>query len=95
MFQETQLRFIHGEPQTYASSPAARRGFCAHCGTPLCFAASFLPGLIDVAIGSLDDPEALRPAMHIWHASHLSWVELSDALPRYPGFPPAELTPPC
>lgn len=88
MFEESTVRFLHGQPSTHASSPEARRGFCPRCGTPLSFTASFLPGLIDIAIGSLDDPEALQPQMHIWHARHLSWARFDDGLPRHDGLPP-------
>lgn len=88
MFEDTQVAFTHGLPRDFASSPEARRGFCPGCGTPISFSASFLPRLIDIAIGSLDDPEAIRPAMHIWHSRHLSWAVFADTLPRHPQLPP-------
>jgi hypothetical protein len=42
-----------------------------------------LPGSIDVTLGSLDDPEALKPQDHTWTESQLSWISLADGLPRY------------
>ncbi|MCL1633233.1 GFA family protein [Luteimonas sp. SX5] len=90
MFDESQVAFDKGQPHPYASSPDARRGFCRDCGTQISFTASFLPGLIDISLGSLDDPEAIRPTLHYWDNEHLSWVDFADGLPRHPEFPPME-----
>ena len=54
MYPQAQVTFLKGEPAAYASSAEAQRGFCNRCGTPVCFTATFLPGLIDITIGSLD-----------------------------------------
>jgi len=88
MFQESQVGFSKAMPQTYASSAEARRGFCAVCGTQISFTASFLPGLIDLTIGSLDNPESIKPTRHYWYSKHLSWAEFDDNLPRHPELPP-------
>jgi hypothetical protein len=88
MFQDAQVTFAKDQRKAYASSPEARRGFCAACGTPISFTASFMPGLIDVTIASLDDPESIKPTLHYWHSQHLSWAEFADALPRHPELPP-------
>ena len=88
MFQQADVRFDKARPQTYASSPEAKRGFCPACGTQISFTASFLPRLIDIAIGSLDRPEAIRPTLHYWHDQHLSWAEFADDLPRHAELPP-------
>jgi hypothetical protein len=89
MFKTEQVRFTKGRPAEFASTPDARRRFCAACGTPLCFTASYIPGLIDITIGSLDRPEAVPPALHYWDSKRLPWVKFADDLPRYPEFPPA------
>src|SRR5215471_11115313 len=52
------------EPDYFASSKIARRGFCAKCGTPLTFA-YHESARIDLAVGSLEHPEALKPVMHV------------------------------
>ena len=82
------LRWEAGEPAFYPSSPGVERGFCARCGTPLSFTAGFMPGLVDVTVGSLDDPGALPPQMHIWESRRVAWLPLCDALPRYAEAPP-------
>ena len=86
MFTEEQVRI--GEARVYPSSAEGRRGFCPHCGTQIFFRADYIPGLVDLAIGSMDKPEALPPQLHYWHSKHLAWVEFADGLPRHPEFPP-------
>ena len=88
MYQEGQVRFSKAQPKTFASSPEAQRGFCQVCGTQISFTASFMPGLIDITVGSLDNPELVKPTLHYWHSKHLSWAEFADTLPRYPELPP-------
>lgn len=90
MYPESQVRFLKAQPKTFASSPEAERGFCEVCGTQISFTASFLPGLVDITLGSLDNPEAVTPTLHSWHSKHLSWAEYADALPRHPELPPFE-----
>lgn len=88
LYEQSQVTFSAGAPSTYASSPEARRGFCAHCGTQICFTADYIPGLIDIAIGSLDDPDRVPPGFHYWDSKRLAWLQLADGLPRHPEFPP-------
>ena len=86
-FSEEQVRF-GGEVQVYPSSAEGRRGFCPRCGTQIFFRADYIPGLVDLTIGSMDQPEALPPQLHYWHGEHLYWAEFADGLPRHPEFPP-------
>ena len=52
-------------PQQYASSKFALRGFCANCGTPLSF--EYLGSKrIDMSVGSLDEPQRVRPVQALW-----------------------------
>lgn len=88
MFAESQVRFTRDIPKSYASSEEGRRGFCGTCGTQVSFTASYIPGLIDLTIGSMDRPDALAPQFHYWHSRRLAWAEFADALPRHDGFPP-------
>ncbi|MBU6206275.1 MAG: GFA family protein [Alphaproteobacteria bacterium] len=67
-----------GGPRYFVSSNMARRGFCADCGTPLCYDAG---GEVEIAIGSLDNPEQAPPTMQIHTGSKLSFT---DGLTRLP-----------
>src|SRR3546814_6641114 len=52
------------------------------------FSAAYIPGLIDLTIGSMDQPDTITPQFHYWHSKHLAWAEFADTLPRHPEFPP-------
>jgi hypothetical protein len=90
MFQESQVEFTRLLPAIYASSPEAKRGFCLTCGTQISFTASYIPGLIDITVGSLDQPHAVSLALHYWDSKRLPWVAFADDLPKHPEFPPFE-----
>jgi hypothetical protein len=85
----TGFRWLAGKSEVvnYPSSPGNVRAFCRICG-------SNLPVLEDedthviIPAGSLDDDPIVRPVVHIHTASQAPWHEISDALPRFAGFPP-------
>lgn len=71
------------EPDWYASSPIAKRPFCAHCGTPLGFMFNDGEG-IDLTLGSFDDPGYFRPVCHTGSESlHEAWLDTKDLLRHY------------
>lgn len=88
MFQEPQVTFTRARPKLYTSSEEAQRGFCEDCGTQISFSATYIPGLIDITIGSMDQPDSITPQFHYWYSKHLAWAEFADTLPRHAEFPP-------
>jgi hypothetical protein len=69
------------EPAWYLSSRIARRGFCATCGTPLAF--QFLEGeYMDLSVGSLDEPDCIRPTEHTGVESRIATWSEPVALPE-------------
>jgi len=70
-----------GEPDRYASSPIARRGFCSGCGTSLTF--EYLDGdRMDLIVGTFDDPSGFRPTSHFGAESmHRAWLN-TEGLPE-------------
>ena len=90
MYQEPQVAFVKDSPKLFSSSAEAKRGFCPVCGTQISFTAEFIPGLIDITIGSLDHPERVTPTLHYWDSRRLPWVKFADNLPRYRELPPTE-----
>src|ERR1700722_8935174 len=69
----------------YRSSAQVLRGFCGTCGSSLTFRNEARAAEIDVILASLDEPERLAPAMHVWVAEKLPWVHIGDALPQHAG----------
>ena len=77
----TAVTWTTREPDRFISSPIARRGFCAECGTPLTFEFNDGPN-IDLTVGSFDDPARFRPYHHFGAESlHEAWIDTSS-LPR-------------
>lgn len=79
----TGLRWIAGQPQLFRSSSQAVRGLCAACGTTLTYQSDAWPDEIDIASGSLDDPDLVPPLDHTFVRSRLSWLKLGDGLPQF------------
>lgn len=79
--------FTQGEPAAYQSSPTAHRVFCRDCGTKIYFSQIDDPASRSLNLGTLDDPEAVQPRMHIWIDSQLSWFDVNDNLPRHGKYP--------
>ncbi|MBO6719270.1 MAG: GFA family protein [Rhizobiaceae bacterium] len=78
------LEWTRGEPRWFESSNVVRRGFCAECGTPLTY--DYGGEEIEVAIGTLDNPELAPPVIQVNPTDKLSFFEALHALPwREPG----------
>jgi hypothetical protein len=82
-----QFRVTSGSPAAYASSPRATRFHCAACGSQL-FMTDPDGRSVGVTLGTLDDPEAVRPSAHGWDSRRPSWLVLCDGLPRHDGETP-------
>ena len=61
--------------------------FCGDCGTSLYSASTGRPHVHVLYIGTLDDPAAVPPRLHIWTDYALPWVHLDPALPATPRQP--------
>lgn len=71
-----------------ASSDFGHRRFCTRCGTPLLMQVDHQPTTVDFPIATLDDPDRVVPAFHIFYASRLAWAPAADASPRHDRFRP-------
>jgi hypothetical protein len=74
------LRWTRWHPSTFISSNIAVRNFCSACGTPLTYH-RVESGSIGVTIGSLDDPQSVRPVQQFGNESEVSWTAGLSALP--------------
>lgn len=82
------FRLVAGEPAIYRSSPGTERHFCGACGAGLYYInEDVLPGIVDVQIGTLDDPEAFPPVALIQMADAPAWVATLHELPKFDRFP--------
>ena len=70
------------EPDRYASSPIASRGYCAQCGTSLTFEFPDSENM-DLTVASFDEPRRFRPQHHFGVESwHPQWLD-TRGLPEY------------
>jgi hypothetical protein len=56
-----EVEWTRGAPTYFRSSNLARRGFCAKCGTPLCYLED--SGAIELAGGAFDNPDVAPPTV--------------------------------
>ncbi|WP_338056353.1 GFA family protein [Sphingomonas aracearum] len=69
------VEWLTRAPDRFRSSPFARRGFCAECGTSLTYEGDGELHM-DLTIGSFDHPARFRPMRHHGVESrHPAWVD--------------------
>ncbi|AQS62203.1 hypothetical protein AGRHK599_LOCUS740 [Rhizobium rhizogenes] len=79
----TQFEMTRGEASWFRSSDHVRRGFCGRCGTPLFYD---VPGadFINITLGSLDEPQRVKPEAQSNLAGKMHWFAELDGLPVEP-----------
>jgi len=63
------------------------RSFCPECGSSIAEEPGSRPELVILNGGTLDDPDAVTPAMQIYCDRELSWVRLGGDMRRFPQMP--------
>lgn len=58
------------------------RGFCGRCGSPMFFRSERWPGELHIARALFLEPLDRAPQAHVFHDTHVDWVETADDLPR-------------
>jgi len=82
------FRVLRGEAKTRNSSGVSMRSFCPDCGTGMWFRnAENLPGIVDVQMATLDEPEAFAPQIQIQVADRIGWMRSAHELPEFERFP--------
>jgi hypothetical protein len=64
----------------YVAVPGFRRGFCAECGSNLFFEEAG-GERVSIAAGSLDEPQGLTIAAHIFASEAGDYYKIDDAVP--------------
>ena len=70
------------------SSSFGHRSFCGECGTPFLMKVDHQPETVDFSVATLDEPETIAPAFHIFWGSRIEWLKIDDNLPRHDKFRP-------
>jgi len=83
-FPRQSFHWLKGEPRRYRSSQFAQRGFCPRCGSTITMHEEVLKDRVQVAVGSLDDPDRVKIDDQIWTDDQIGWFKVDDDLPRFP-----------
>jgi hypothetical protein len=78
----TQVEWTREAPAEFRSSAIVARGFCRRCGTPLFMREDSHPDY-DIAIGTLDDPNWVRPDEQVGIESKVTWFDSMVTLPAH------------
>jgi hypothetical protein len=90
LIETDRVDMLSGETQRYDMPTDSGRPHgvyrCTHCGTAVWSEYGGLKVLRFVRVGTLDDPSALPPDVHIYTRSKLPWVVLPDGVPRFEAY---------
>ncbi len=68
------FRYTGECPARLVSSPGGSRDYCPSCATHVTCVTASHPDRIDVAVGSLDSPEAFKPMLDVFTDTRLPWT---------------------
>jgi hypothetical protein len=89
MFPTEAFAWTKGEAKLYASSEHSQRWFCGDCGTGLAYINEVMvPGMVDIQVATLDDPNAIPPILQMQMADAIGWMANAHTLPGHARFPP-------
>jgi hypothetical protein len=77
--KDSDFKWTRGAPSWFASSNAARRGFCAKCGTPLAYDA---PDGLAISVVTFDEPNSIVPILAYGVEGKLKWADGLAKLPE-------------
>ena len=90
VIEASNVELLSGEPGSSnleaATGKAHVVSFCRDCGTYVWSQYLQLPSMRFVRVGTLDEPDALSPPVHIWTSRKQAWVEIPPGLDVYPEF---------
>jgi hypothetical protein len=92
-FEDAAVKITHGVLKVYEyrsdeSDRWIKLEFCPTCGTTVTYTAEWLRGIRGITAGTFDDPNWIKPAVHVWTRSALRWtvfppeVELVETAPQ-------------
>ena len=89
IYPKDSVKVTKGAPKSRASSEHAERLFCGDCGAGLFYVSeTYLPGKIDVASATFDQPELIGPPQAVVQtAERTAWVADVHTLPQFPRYP--------
>jgi len=87
--EDSRVKLLAGEPTKQGESTDERGNRSSSWGCPSCGYALWTvyhaapPGSLFVRAGSLDDPSAFQPDVHIFTRSKLPWISVPEDVPSF------------
>ena len=82
VFDSADFEWLNGYPGAYSSSPGKEWLYCRDCGSLIGYRRSERPTHMDVATGTLDNPDLYPPTVEIWVTEKIGWEALHPDLPK-------------
>jgi hypothetical protein len=90
LIETDRVELLSGDPTPYKMPTDSGRPHtvfrCLDCGTAVWSEYGGLSALRFVRVGTLDDPQALPPDVHIYTRSKLPWVTLPAGVPTFEAY---------
>ncbi len=90
LIEADRVELQSGDPQPFAMPTDSGRPHhvyrCPTCGTAVWSEYGGLKVLRFVRVGTLDDPSALTPDVHIYIRSKLPWISLPEGVPAFEAY---------
>jgi len=76
------LNHIGEQPAIHVTDEKVERGFCGKCGSSISYFNRDGES-IDITVGTMDNPNSVKPSKHIWDRKRIHWVKMDDGLPHF------------
>ncbi len=90
LIETDRIELQSGDPNPYAMPTDSGQPHtvfrCSGCGTAVWSEYGGRKALRFVRVGTLDDPQALPPDVHIYIRSKLPWIALPDGVPAFEAY---------
>ena len=84
-FDNSVVTFSPNEGRAVNVNPGVTRNFCETCGSALAGRYDYLPGMVYIAVGLLDQADKFPPELHAHFNNKLIWLHIQDDLERHSG----------
>lgn len=81
-FDNATVSFEPNEGRSVTVNHGVTRTFCEACGSPLTGRYDYLPGMVYIALGVLDQADELTPQFHAHESNRLPWLKIDDKCKR-------------
>jgi len=90
-FNDSALSLKPNEGKSISVNSGVTRTFCESCGTPLAARYDYLPGVVYIALGIIDQANDFPPELHAHESNCYNWLSISDQCQRFPASARREL----